>query len=62
MPLYKITVRGGLISGKKQLKQGESVELSEKDAASLPLGTVELIEPKPEPKPTPKLESKEKSK
>lgn len=62
MPLYKVTVRGGLISGKKHLKQGEQLELSEKDAHTLPLGTVELIESKPEPKPTPKLESKEKSK
>jgi hypothetical protein len=63
MPLFKVIVRGGLLTGKKLIKEGESVELSEKDAASLPTGTVELAESRPDPKPTPKaVEPKEKSK
>lgn len=43
MPLYVITVRGGLL-GRGGLKpEGSTIELSAKDASSLPPGSVELV-------------------
>lgn len=60
MPLYIVTSKGGLITakGKPNLAKGDTVEMTAEQAASLPLGTVELIKPN-EPKPAP---TKEKSK
>lgn len=42
MPNYRIIEEGGLISGGKRLACGTTLEMSEKDAKSLPPGTVEL--------------------
>lgn len=48
MPLFKVTVRGGLTLGvEKHIPQGESVELLADVAASLPVGTVEIVASKP---------------
>lgn len=62
MPSYIVKCRGGLQSKAGLKPTGSTVEMSEKDALSLPLGTVELApvkaEPKPEPKPNPKSDAK----
>ena len=58
MPNYTVICRGGL-AGKGGLKPtGSVVDMSEKDAASLPPGTVELKSAPVESKPTPKTEAK----
>ena len=51
MPLYKNIGRGPLILSKtEKCAPGKTCEMSEKDAASLPPGIVELVETKkPEP-------------
>lgn len=59
MPNYTITCRGGLVGPKGVVRAiGSVVEMSEKDAASLPPGTVELKSAPVESKPTPKTEAK----
>jgi hypothetical protein len=62
MPSYIVTCRGGLQSKAGLKPTGSIVEMSEKDALSLPPGTVELapvkVESKPEPKPNPKSDAK----
>lgn len=66
MPAYVITCRGGLLVGKSLKPTGTTVELSAKDAASLPSGSVELapapVAPPPavSPPPAPKPEGKPK--
>jgi hypothetical protein len=52
MPLYTVVCRGGLVTPKGQpnIPQGKTCEMTEKEAASLPPGTVELVATKPEPK------------
>lgn len=55
MSTYTVTCRGGLLTKAGLLPMGASVEMSEKDANSLPGGTVALKAP--EPKPTPKNET-----
>jgi hypothetical protein len=47
MPKYTVTCRGGLGCGDNQKKTGSVVEMSEKDAASLPPGTVEALKSEP---------------
>lgn len=58
MPLYTVVSRGGLITPKGQpnIPQGKTCEMTEKEAASLPPGTVELVPAKAEVKPEPKKE------
>ena len=46
MPSYIVTARGGLF-GKTLKVTGSTVEMSEKDALSLPPGTVEAIKAPP---------------
>lgn len=58
MPSYIVTCRGGLSSKGGLKPTGSVVEMSEKDAASLPVGTVELKSMPVESKPTPKTEAK----
>lgn len=62
MPSYIVTCRGGLQSKAGLKPTGSIVEMSEKDALSLPLGTLApapvKAEPKAEPKPTPKSDAK----
>lgn len=53
MPSYTVTCEGGLFTAKTLKPTGSVVEMSEKDAASLPLGTVELLA-----RPTPPVEIK----
>lgn len=67
MPKYLITCRGGLLSGKTQHPAGSILEMSEAEALSLPLGTVQAAKaeaPPPTPTPavlvTPKASKKEK--
>ena len=43
MPAFLITCRGGLRSKAGLLPTGSTVEMSEKDAASLPVGTVVAV-------------------
>lgn len=43
MPRFTILARGGLLSRAGLAPQGSVVEMSDKDAASLPPGTVELV-------------------
>lgn len=61
MPSYLVTCHGGLSTRLGLKPVGSVVEMSEKDAASLPVGTVgqKLAEIKPmDVKPTPKPEAK----
>lgn len=71
MPAYVITCRGGLLVGKSLKPTGSTIELSAKDAAALPFGTVELapapvapplvVPPPPAPKPEGKPKKDTKS-
>lgn len=54
MPLYKVIVRGGIITekGKPNLKQNDTLEMSKEHADSLPPDTVvELVKPEAPKKP-----------
>lgn len=59
MPKYTVTCRGGLQFKSGLKPTGAVVELSEKDAASLPPGTVEPVA-EAAPKPEEQKPSKEK--
>ena len=43
MPSYIVTCRGAFVTAKGIKSAGDTVEMSEKDAASLPPGTVSLV-------------------
>lgn len=55
MPLYTVVCRGNLLHNKRPHPTGSTVEMTEAQALSLPLGTVELK--KPDQKSDPKSEA-----
>lgn len=58
MPKYTVSCRGGLTTRSGLIPEGGTVEMSEKDADSLPLNTVKKLEEpkKADSKPEPKKE------